>query len=240
MKEHDHLMPRHQRDYPRIFSFIKAHALLNCFNREKLSEDIIFANEKDIDAGFALYKGIEQSNEMGLSPYILKIYDDAFMPILKVNEGVSREDILKQYYKARHKPMSPEVLRLEIIPQLEAVGLIHQEEGERRKMLVAPTLSHTYNKSLVEAAEAETAAERDQDNARVIESQKVFWHTFNELENKDTHTVTESSFKARLISSGSFYASEAQQAIKDAIEKGELTRSEFDVLCKPTATTLGE
>jgi hypothetical protein len=149
MKEHDHLMPRHQRDYPRIFSFIKAHALLNCFNREKLSEDTILANQTDIDAGFALYKGIEQSNEMGLSPYILKIYDDAFMPILKVNEGVSREDILKQYYKTRHKPMSPEILRLEIIPQLEAVGLIYQEEGERRKMLVYPTVSHTYNQSIV-------------------------------------------------------------------------------------------
>jgi hypothetical protein len=134
IKDHLHLMPRHQRDYPRIFSFIKAHALLNCFNREKVSEDTIMANEKDIDAGFQMYKGIGQSNEMGLSPYVLKIYDDVFMPILNPNQGVSREDILKQYYKARHKSISPEVLRLEILPQLEAVGLIYQEEGERRKM----------------------------------------------------------------------------------------------------------
>jgi hypothetical protein len=68
VNEHEHLMPRHQRDYPRVFSFIKAHALLNCFNRQKISEDTIMANEKDIKAGIELYKGIEQSNEMGLSP----------------------------------------------------------------------------------------------------------------------------------------------------------------------------
>ena len=160
IKEHEHLMPRHQRDFPRIFSFIKAHALLNCFNRTKLSDDTIQADEKDIDAGFAIYKGIEQSNEMGLSPYILKIYDDAFMPILDPQEGVSREDILKQFYKARHKPMSPEVLRLEVIPQLEAVGLIYQEEGERRKMKVYPTVSHTYNKLIFERVTAKAAADQ--------------------------------------------------------------------------------
>jgi hypothetical protein len=165
------------------------------------------------------------------------MYDDVFMPILKVSEGVSREDIHKQYYKARHKPISPEVLRLEILPQFEAVGLIYQEEGERRKMLVYPTVSHTYNKSIVEAAEATAAAAREQDNARVVESQKVFWQTYDVLENKETHTVIESSFKARLISSGSFTASEAQLAIKKAVEKGELTRREYDVLCKSSATT---
>lgn len=143
--------------YPRIFSFIKAHALLNCFKREKLSDDTIMANQADIDAGFKLYKGVEQSNEMGLSPYLLKMYDDVFMPILKPYDGVSRDEILKQYYIARHKPMSPEVLRLEIIPQLEAVGLIYQEEGERRKMLVFPTMSHTYNKPIVDAAASATA-----------------------------------------------------------------------------------
>ena len=36
MKEHPYLRPRHQRDFPRIFSFIKAHGLLNCFNRTRL------------------------------------------------------------------------------------------------------------------------------------------------------------------------------------------------------------
>jgi hypothetical protein len=202
MREHDHLLPRYQRDYPRIFSFIKAHCLLNCFNREKVSDDTILANEKDIDAGFALYKGIEQSNEMGLSPYILKIYDDAFKPILSVHDGVSREDILRQHYKARHKPMSPEVLRLEIIPQLEAVGLIYQEEGERRKMLVYPTVTHTYNSDIVNAGSTPVVAPVCVSNGRVndektnkidkIEKNDVYptvSPTYNDDNNKDFETI---------------------------------------------------
>jgi hypothetical protein len=40
-REHPYLQPRHQRDFPRIFSLIKAHALLNCFNREKVSTIIV-------------------------------------------------------------------------------------------------------------------------------------------------------------------------------------------------------
>jgi hypothetical protein len=228
-REHSHLVPRHQRDYPRMFSFIKAHALLNCFNREKVSDDIILANETDIEAGIRLYKGIEQSNEMGLSPYLLKIYDDVFMPILDPHEGVSREDILKQFYKARHKPLSPEVLRLEILPQFEAVGLIYQEEGERRKMLVYPTVSHTYNRSIVVVA-------CGSDNG-VNSASSFFWETYENLEKqKQTQgpegTVSETILKQELIASGNFNAGEATQLINDKIANGELKRLGFDVLRK--------
>jgi hypothetical protein len=56
LKEHEHLIARHQRDLPRIFGFIKAHALLNSFHREHNERaDTIIANEADIEAGFALY-----------------------------------------------------------------------------------------------------------------------------------------------------------------------------------------
>lgn len=234
MNEHTHLQPRHQRDFPRIFSFIKAHALLNCFNRTKLSEDTIEANEKDIDAGFALYKGIEQSNEMGLSPYLLKIYDDAFLPILNPNQGASREDILKQYYKARHKPMSPEVLRLEIIPQLESVSLIYQEEGERRKMLVYPTVSHTYNKDRFPSSPPPPDADAVCGSNGGV---KHFWETFELLQNqKQTKgsegTVSETILKQELVSGGKLTAGEAAQIIKDMKASGELENPEYDVLCK--------
>ena len=233
INEHDHLMPRHQRDYPRIFSFIKAHALLNCFNREKVSDDTILANEKDIEAGITLYKGIEQSNEMGLSPYLLKIYDDVFMPILDPHQGVSREDILKQYYKARHKSISPEVLRLEILPQFEAVGLIYQEEGERRKMLVYPTVSHTYNKSLVDAAKAAAANEN-------TVRKELFLRLFEDLSRKNIDgSVSETALKGGMVSSGKFTAGEATQYIKEMEECGELKKLGYDVLCKGPGSTGG-
>jgi hypothetical protein len=148
-QEHPYLMPRHQRDFPRIFSFIKAHALLNCFNREKLTSNTTIATQADIDAGFALYKEIELSNELGLSPYIFRIYADVIAPLLDydgVGNGVSREDIIKKHYEIRHKMLSPETLRKEIMPQLEIVGLITQEPDPDKKtrMLVYPTVSTPY------------------------------------------------------------------------------------------------
>lgn len=148
MKEHPYLQPRHQRDFPRIFSFIKAHALLNCFNRDKPEgkSDTIIATQADIDAGFALYKEIELSNELGLSPYIFKIFVDVIVPLLSydgIQKGVAREDIIRKHYEVRHKMLSPETLKREIIPQLEIVGLIVQEPDpdDKRRLLIYPTVS---------------------------------------------------------------------------------------------------
>lgn len=147
INEHPYLQPRHQRDFPRIFSFIKAHALLNCFNREKvMSNTTIMATEADIDAGFALYKEIELSNELGLSPYIFKIFVDVIVPQLSydgIQKGVTRDDIIRKHYEVRHKMLSPETLKREIIPQLEIVGLIVQEPDpdDKRKLLIYPTVS---------------------------------------------------------------------------------------------------
>jgi hypothetical protein len=153
-KEHPYLLPRHQRDFPRIFSLIKAHALLNCFSREKVSDgdnNTIMATEADIEAGFKLYKEIERPNELGLSPYIHDIYQDVIQPLLRklikdsegeAITGVAKEVIIKKHYEIRHKPLSPEMLK-SILLQLESVGLVKQEAdpNDRRKMLVYPTPS---------------------------------------------------------------------------------------------------
>lgn len=148
INEHTYLQPRHQRDFPRIFSFIKAHTLLNCFNRDKPEgkQDTIIATQIDIDAGFALYKEIELSNELGLSPYIFKIFVDVIVPLLSydgIQKGVTRGDIIRKHYEVRHKMLSPETLKREIIPQLEIVGLIVQEPDpdDKRRLLIYPTVS---------------------------------------------------------------------------------------------------
>jgi hypothetical protein len=148
INEHPYLQPRHQRDFPRIFSFIKAHTLLNCFNRDKPEgkQDTIIATPTDIDAGFALYKEIELSNELGLSPYIFKIFVDVIVPLLSydgIQKGVTRDDIIRKHYEVRYKMLSPETLKREIIPQLEIVGLIVQEPDpdDKRKLLIYPTVS---------------------------------------------------------------------------------------------------
>jgi hypothetical protein len=148
VKEHAYLLPRHQRDFPRIFSFIKAHAILNCFKREKVLNDhadkpvAIIANQADIDAGFELYKEIEQSNELGLSPYIFKIYREVIQPLLNPEVGLSRKEIRTKYYSVFHKTLATK-LEESVIIQLEGAGLVEQspDPEDRRKMLVYPTVS---------------------------------------------------------------------------------------------------
>jgi hypothetical protein len=136
------LVGRHQRDLPRIFCMIKAHALLNCYNREKNGkDDTIIATDADIDAGFQLYKEVESSNELGLSPYIYKIYKEVFEPQLDPAIGLSRKKIRALYLEVFHKSLSGKVEEA-IIQQLEAAGLVYQEPDpdDRRKTLLYPTV----------------------------------------------------------------------------------------------------
>jgi hypothetical protein len=170
MKEHPYLMPRHQRDFPRIFSFIKAHALLNCFTRDQNDEraDTIMATQADIEAGFALYKEIELPNELGLSPYIFKIFTDVIAPLLSydgISKGVTREDIIKKHYEVRYKMLSPETLKREIIPQLEIVGLIAQEPDpdDKRKLLIYPTVSTPIISAKLKQNENESSKKYERD-----------------------------------------------------------------------------
>ncbi|HKH85882.1 MAG TPA: bifunctional DNA primase/polymerase [Nitrososphaera sp.] len=141
-QEHADLLARHQRDFPRIFSLIKAHALLNCFNREKVKPDTIVATNIDIEAGFKLYKEVESSNELGLSPYIHRIYKEVFEPQLDPVMGLDRKKIRARYLDIFHKSLTGKVEET-VIQQLEAAGLIYQEPdpADRRKTLIYPTVS---------------------------------------------------------------------------------------------------
>jgi hypothetical protein len=139
IREHKHLIARHQRDLPRIFGFIKAHALLNCFNRERMTNGksgTIIATQVDIDAGFALYKEIEESNELGLSPFVHRIYTDVVKPNLNAN-GLTRKELRSKYFGVFHKFLPPK-FEDSIIAQIEAAGLIVQEPDpeDKRKMLI--------------------------------------------------------------------------------------------------------
>ena len=66
----------------------------------------------------------------------------------------------------------------------------------------------------------------------------LFWEIYNQLEKQNNEPesqdciVTESTLKERLIASGKFDAGDARQTINDLVEKGELTRLEYDVLSK--------
>ena len=143
IETHNHLIPRHQRDFPKLFSLIKAHALLNWAHREQLPNNCIKANNEDIEAGFKLYNSIATPNELGISPRIWEIYEQVMKPLFRVKnpEGLDKKDILKAHKEKFHRPLSYESLRKEIIPTLEGAGLIYQEPdpNDKRRILIYPT-----------------------------------------------------------------------------------------------------
>lgn len=145
IKTHRYSAPRQLRDLPRLISLIKFHALLNVFNRERIDEETILAKEEDIEAGFRLYSMTAESNELGLSPEIYRIFKEVIQPICK-DIGVTRREILIQYHRVYHRPLNPRRLRDEILPALEAAGLIRQESNpndQRERLVFITEPDHT-------------------------------------------------------------------------------------------------
>jgi len=138
LASHSRLAPRHQRDLPRILALIKAHALLNCWHREKQTDRTIIASEEDIEAGFWLYGLVAKPNELGLSPQVYEIYESVIKPLVTRDGMVDRQTILAGYHQQYGRFLSEEKLRREILPALEASGLVMQapDPDDKRKMLV--------------------------------------------------------------------------------------------------------
>jgi hypothetical protein len=152
IETHNHLIPRYQRDFPKLIALIKAHALLNCFHREQLPNNCIKANDEDIEAGFKLYDSIATPNELGISPRIWEIYEQVMKPFFKAKnpEGLDKKEILQAYRAKFHRALSRVILEKEIICTLEGAGLIYQEPdpNDKRRLLIYPTgISYISEKS---------------------------------------------------------------------------------------------
>jgi len=152
------LKPRHSRDIGRLISLVKAFALLNLWFRERDGSAIV-ANQEDIKESFKVWDAISDSQELGLPPYIYQLYQEVIVPAYKEkNEGraegfkevtgmrgLTRQDIIQKHYEVYGRFMPDWQLRQQIIPMLEAAGLIVQEQdpSDKRKMLIYPTISLT-------------------------------------------------------------------------------------------------
>jgi hypothetical protein len=82
----------------------------------------ILAKPKDIDAGFELYRKVELSNKLGLSPYVFRIYSEVILPLLNPEAGLSLKEMMAKYYSIFHKTLL-EKAEGQMIIQLEAAGL---------------------------------------------------------------------------------------------------------------------
>lgn len=144
------LKQRHTRDFTHLQQLIKIIALLNLWHRKQPDGSIV-ANQADIDQAFELWEQLTQSQSLGLAPTVMYFYKTYILPVYYVAKeanpkaqyaiGVSREQ-LSRYYLSLEKTTLPETyLRKEILPQLEASGLIIQqppEYGDRRSKLIYP------------------------------------------------------------------------------------------------------
>lgn len=139
------LKPRHQRDVGRILCFTKNFALLNFWHRN-LSEQTITSNEADIKEAIKVWSQIKEAQDHNLSPYVFNIFKEVILPLWnEKNEenkigtiGLRRTDILGQFHKIHGRNLSDFELRKQIIPTLEAAGLIYQERDpeDKRHFLV--------------------------------------------------------------------------------------------------------
>lgn len=75
--DHKHLIPRHQRDFPRLVSLVKAMVLLNLHQHEKIGDNLV-AMEEDVEDAYVIYKSISKSNELGIPPEVYDFYEKVF------------------------------------------------------------------------------------------------------------------------------------------------------------------
>lgn len=156
-EHHPHSIPRHIRDLDRFLSLVKASALLNWRSREEAGEHRVRATLVDVEEAFKVYREIADSNELGLAPQIYEIFKEVIQPLgtVKVSEtevktvGVKRQEILKEYYRIYHRSLPPQRLRKEILPPLDASGLISEESdpNDRRQNLVCPQVPATISRA---------------------------------------------------------------------------------------------
>ncbi|MCL4517579.1 MAG: hypothetical protein M1587_00090 [Thaumarchaeota archaeon] len=157
LKTRKMLQPRHQRDLPRIYNLIHAHALMNVFTRtvDMDSSRKLEIEQVDIDEGFRIYEPIAEANEHYVSPEIWALYKEIIIPCYNAkplyvsgseNEpiskkiGVSRSEIKQAYREQKGRPLSDWALTNQIIPSLLDAGLVIDEKNpeDQRERLFTP------------------------------------------------------------------------------------------------------
>jgi hypothetical protein len=152
------LKPRDQRDIGRIISLVKVFALLNLWWRRREGSTIT-ASPQDVDEAFGIWETIAESQELNLAPFVYAFHREIILQAFneknhgelasEVKIGVSRKEILLKHAQVYGRPLAIDKLRFEILPQLEASGLIIQEADsvDRRNKLVYPTTATTISRS---------------------------------------------------------------------------------------------
>lgn len=148
-----YLKPRHQRDIGRFIAFVRMFALLNMWFRER-KDGAIMANRTDIREAIELWRVLSESQEYNLPPYVFDLYKHVILEAFREKNrgsgmilGLTKQDILKKYQAVHGRFLEDWRLRQQIMPLLEASGLIEQEadSSDKRKMLFFPRTERENN-----------------------------------------------------------------------------------------------
>ena len=134
------LKPRHQRDIGRVLKLIKGHALLNWRDRRNDGK-ILVTSDVDIEVGFSLWDEISYPQELNISPYLYKFWEEIIVVLYKeAGEPIKRKDILAGHFRIYGRPLETHRLNRDIIPMLENAGLISQEvdPDDKKSKLITP------------------------------------------------------------------------------------------------------
>lgn len=155
INSHTNLKPRHQRDVKRLISLVKMFALLN-FPFRKYEGKTLIAEQQDIDDAIAIWKSLAEAQEYNLPPYVFDFFKDVISPTYEKKEkethsvaslemqiGLTHQEIVRAHQSVYHRPIALWKLRQEILPMLDAAGLIEQQPdpNDMRRTLVHPTIS---------------------------------------------------------------------------------------------------
>lgn len=145
------LKPRHMRDIARLLSIIKAFALLNFSHREKLHEGpsgtIIKASQKDVENAFKVWSMIAEPQEFCVSPFVYQVFKEIIEPLAQKKSitdpirGLTKTEIMQAFLEKYGRPLSRIRLDRDILPSLEAAGLIETQPDprDRRRTIIVPT-----------------------------------------------------------------------------------------------------
>lgn len=156
------LQPRHQRDIDHLFQLIRSVALLNVWFRRQPDGSIV-ANQSDVDQAFDLFDEFFESQDLNLPPAVHSFYKKYITPAyLKLRAkhmrdhrkqsdfqnqkiGMTLQDLSTYYLDSENTSLNGETLRKDILPQLEAAGLIiwdkpSDENADKRSRHIFPQL----------------------------------------------------------------------------------------------------
>ena len=152
------LVPRSQRQFPRLIKLAKARALINFNNRDQ-EDRCLFAVQSDIDDAFTLYKPIANASVLGLPPEVFDIY----RILIRGKPDQKRTEFQASYFGEYQRHLGDGRM-ISIIKLLSAVGLVSEVPGvDKRFKLIHDAGSEAVDDSfnLQEALDVLVTAVRD-------------------------------------------------------------------------------